>query len=243
VFSAHAYLLPYLEQENLKNRIDYNSAPTTYSVANGPTYDGSANFEAARTVVKVFLCPADVGGGRVPGSQYAATSYAANSGSGTVDVGTLANADGVFFLGSTVGFRDITDGTSNTAAFSERTLGTGSAGGDTQRLILERPPGSNPTVSDCAAGSGGWFASRGEKWIFGNYGYTIYNHYYPPNSPSWDCMNVQQQKALATARGRHPGGVMVLFCDGGVRFVPNAIDFSIWRALATRAGGEVSSDW
>src|SRR4051794_27457535 len=52
VFSTHAYLLPYLEQENLKNRIDYNSAPTTYSVANGPTYDGSANFEAARTVVK-----------------------------------------------------------------------------------------------------------------------------------------------------------------------------------------------
>src|SRR3954452_2465177 len=87
VFSAHAYLLPYIEQDNLRNLIDFTSAPVTYSVAAGPTYDGTANLPAAKTVVKVFLCPADPTDGRVPGLPYGATSYAANAGSGTVDLG------------------------------------------------------------------------------------------------------------------------------------------------------------
>ena len=55
---------------------------TTFAVAGGPTYDGSANYPAATTVVKTFLCPADPAGDRVPGSPYGATSYAANAGSG-----------------------------------------------------------------------------------------------------------------------------------------------------------------
>ena len=41
VFSAHARLLPFIEQENLRNLIDFSAAPTTFSVAGGPTYDGS----------------------------------------------------------------------------------------------------------------------------------------------------------------------------------------------------------
>ena len=41
------------------------------------------------------------------------------------------------------------------------------------------------------------------------------------------------------ARSLHPGGVNVLFCDGHVAFVRDAIDPRLWRGLATRAGGEV----
>jgi prepilin-type N-terminal cleavage/methylation domain-containing protein/prepilin-type processing-associated H-X9-DG protein len=243
VFSAHANLLPFLEQDALGGRIDFNSAPTTYSVAGGPTYDGAANYPVATMTVKTFICPADIGNGRVAGLPFGATSYAANAGSGTVDLGTLAGADGVFFLGSSLGFRDLTDGSSQKAAFSERTLGPGAAGSDRQRLILERPAGGNPRPADCDAATGNWFPERGGKWILGNYGNTLYNHYYPPNAANWDCMNIQQQKALATARSLHPGGVMVLFCDGGVRFVPNGIDQQVWRALATRAGGEITCSW
>ena len=55
---------------------------TTFSVAVGRTYDGSANYPAATTTVKTFLCPADPAGERVPGLPYGATSYAANAGSG-----------------------------------------------------------------------------------------------------------------------------------------------------------------
>src|SRR5690606_12151353 len=70
LFSAQAFLLPYLEQGNLENLIDYNSAPTTFSIP-GTTYDGSPNLPAARTVVTVYQCPSDPAGGRVAGSEFA----------------------------------------------------------------------------------------------------------------------------------------------------------------------------
>jgi prepilin-type N-terminal cleavage/methylation domain-containing protein len=241
-FSPHAYLLPFVEQEGLRNLIDFSAAPSTFSVAGGPAYDGSRNDPAATTPVRTFLCPADAWD-RVPGLPYGATNYVACAGSGTLALGSLAQGDGVFFLGSAIGFRDLADGSSQTSAFSERTLGPGMAGGTRERLILERPAGTDPTPADCVSGNGSWNAERGAKWILGNYGNTLYNHYYPPNAAgAWDCMNVQQQKALTAARSAHPGGVLVLFCDGGVRFVPDGVSPQVWRAYATRSGGEVIGD-
>ena len=240
VFSAHAYLLPYLEQENLQRAIDFTVAPVSFSIAGGPTYDGSANLPAATTVVKTYLCPADPSGNRVPGSAFGATSYAANAGCGNVDFGTLNQADGVFFLASTIGFRDLLDGSSNTVAFSERTIGPGTVGSDRGRLILERPAGGVPNAAGCASASSTWNTERGAKWILGNYGNTLYNHALPPNaSTEWDCMDIRQQKGRFAARSAHTGGVMVLCCDGGVRFVADSTSLDIWQALATRAGGEV----
>lgn len=241
VFSAHAHLLPFLEQENLQRAIDFSAAPVTFAVAGGPTYDGSINLPAATTAVKTYLCPADPGGDRVSGVPFGATSYAANAGSGAVDFGSLTGADGVFFLGSAVGFRDLLDGSSQTAAFSERTVGPGQAGGDRGRLILERSPGADTSTTGCDTGAGTWNPERGAKWILGNYGNTLYNHVLPPNPVgSWDCMDVRQQRGRLAARSGHPGGVSVLFCDGGVRFVPDGTSGEVWRALATRAGSEVA---
>jgi hypothetical protein len=34
------------------------------------------------------------------------------------------------------------------------------------------------------------------------------------------------------------GGVNVLMGDGGMRFISDSIDEDIWRAMATRGGGE-----
>jgi prepilin-type N-terminal cleavage/methylation domain-containing protein/prepilin-type processing-associated H-X9-DG protein len=46
----------------------------------------------------------------------------------------------------------------------------------------------------------------------------------------------------AAARSRHPGGVNAAMCDASVRFVTDGIDLRIWRALATREGGEVEAN-
>ena len=43
------------------------------------------------------------------------------------------------------------------------------------------------------------------------------------------------------ARGYHPGGVNVGFCDGSVRFIKNTVSFPTYQALSTTAGGEVLS--
>ena len=85
-----------------------------------------------------------------------------------------------------------------------------------------------------------WNPERGAKWILGNYGNTLYNHDLSPNPPGvWDCMDVRQQKGRLAARSGHPGGVVVLFCDGGVRFVADGTSADVWQGLATRAGGEI----
>ena len=192
--------------------------------------------------MRIFVCPADPTAGRVPGLPFAGTSYAANAGSGA-NSGLLATADGVFFLGSAIRFADLTDGTTQTAAFSERPLGEGGIGpGDPRRVMLEIPGGGNTTASTCQPGAGTWNTERGAKWVVGNYGNTLYNHAASPNPIGWDCLNATQQKGTIAARSGHSGGVNVLFCDGGVRFVRDAVALAAWQALATRAGNEVVSD-
>jgi hypothetical protein len=53
----------------------------------------------------------------------------------------------------------------------------------------------------------------------------------------------QPTYAAVTSRSYHPGGVQITLVDGSARFVSNTIELSIWRALATRAGGETVADF
>jgi prepilin-type N-terminal cleavage/methylation domain-containing protein/prepilin-type processing-associated H-X9-DG protein len=243
VFSPLAYLLPYLEEDSLEGQIDLSSAPTSLVIAGVP-YSGTRNLAAATQAVIVFQCPSDVASGRVPGSTYGATNFVANAGSGLLDNGSLNEADGVFFLASCVGFQNLLDGSSHTAAFSERMLGTGQTflgptPSQAALYMLELGPGVDVSPSACASlGTGDWYSQRGAKWILGNYGNTLYNHFYTPNAPQWDCMNLAQQKALTAARSYHPSGVNLLYCDGSLRFIEDSIDPLLWRAAATRAGNE-----
>ncbi|MBA3312105.1 MAG: DUF1559 domain-containing protein [Planctomycetota bacterium] len=247
VFSAHAFLLPFVEQANLQSLVNFSSAPTPFSIGGGIVFDGAANHRAATTVIPFLLCPSDGGDGRVPGSEFAATSYAVNAGSGAKNYGSLDDADGVFYRGSRVGFAALLDGSSNTAAFSERLIGTGGAidagsPTDADHDMLELPGATDPTESACAStASASWFTERGGKWILGNYGNTIYNHALPPNAAVWDCMDMRQQKARTAARSAHAGGVHVTACDGSVRFVADAVAISAWRALATRTGSDLTT--
>jgi prepilin-type processing-associated H-X9-DG protein len=49
------------------------------------------------------------------------------------------------------------------------------------------------------------------------------------------------QREFNAARGQHPGGVNVLFCDGSVKFIKNSVSIPTWRALSTQDAGEVVS--
>jgi prepilin-type processing-associated H-X9-DG protein len=46
---------------------------------------------------------------------------------------------------------------------------------------------------------------------------------------------------MTTANSRHPSGVNVTLADGSVRFVKSSVDLGTWRAIGTRAYGEVVS--
>jgi prepilin-type N-terminal cleavage/methylation domain-containing protein len=248
VVSAPARLLAYVEQEGLQRLVD----PDGTLAAGGP------NDNAAKNRVGLLICPSDPANGRVSGSAYFGINYAACNGTGTTfDAAgnvagylTIGTGNGVFAQVPTR-IADVTDGLSNTAAFSESLIGNGATltGVPTSpqliRLaVLEVAGGNDPTPADCDAGNGTWSVRRGEQWINGHYGNTLYNHYYGPNrADRWDCGNASHNKGLTAARSNHTGGVNLLLCDGGVRFVGNGVALPTWRSLATRAGGEVVGNY
>jgi len=241
VFSAQSQLLPFVEQSNLHNLLDFDRPPLTFD----SFAEAAENEEAAKTSIPLFLCPSDAD--TVPGSEFGAISYPACAGTGLVNNGSIEEADGIIYGISSTEFADITDGTSHTAAFSESVLGNGddstaAAPQDPMRQVIELSGGTPTTPAACSTTSN-FVGDRGSKWINGHFADTLYNHFYPPNSQTPDCNNEFRNFALTAARSMHPGGVQLALCDGSVQFISENINLEIWRALATRSGGEVVGEF
>ncbi|MES2790810.1 MAG: DUF1559 domain-containing protein [Planctomycetota bacterium] len=244
VFSVQCHILPYIDGGNLYNLVNFNVAPNFGT----PAMPMTQNEIAVRTVIPSYLCPSDFG--RVNGSVFGPTNYAASTGSGIGAASSIRTGDGVMFSGSSVRFRDVTDGLSNTACFSETILGMGGnpsspSGPATkpEEEVLELSGATPTTDAACVPGGGTWSGMRGAKWMNGHFGDTLYNHYYPPNSSRSDCGNASHNYGLTAARSRHEGGVHVLLADGSCRFVSENLNLSIWNGIATRAGSEVLADF
>src|SRR5688572_9841513 len=195
-FSTQAHLLPYLEQENLQDLIDFTQSTST-----------GVNLAAANVDVKLFQCPTDGSRGRVPGSTFGGCNYVANVGTG-VNNGDYLTGDGVFLLDRPIGFGDLRDGASNTAALSESLIGDGQTTAIDPRRQAVQLSGSTPTAPS-ACGSGPYTGKRGDRWINGGYLATLYNHHFPPNTPAYDCLNASNNFGLKAARSDHSGGVTV----------------------------------
>ncbi len=252
VHSALSRLLPYCEQDSLRQLVDYTTTIST-----------GTNVTAHSFRLPFGVCPSDPANGVVPGDVRQGTNYLVNNGTGTLRdaAGNVTHTvhlnigDGLFQL-TPRRFADAIDGLSNTAAFSESTLGdgiiptAGVAPPDARKVVLRLPTitteaynGSSrsPDMPSLCQSPGTWTADRAGQWLNGHLTYTIYNHHYTPNQTgAWDCKNSSNSQALIAARSYHTGGVNVLLGDGSVRFVSNTIAIAPWRALATIAGGEVN---
>jgi prepilin-type N-terminal cleavage/methylation domain-containing protein len=251
-WSILAQLNPYLEQTAIYNQMNLNEPMYVL-----PTLTISTDNQfAVQQTVNLFLCPADKmqpieGNYGVP--VFGPSNYCASIGSGTTSggppYGSPWGADGMFQAAIYGTFAEITDGLSNTASFSESTLGEGpttvigAMPGTAQSASAHVNPPLTPTA--CANPSiWNYYDLRGFSWASGSC--VTYNHYYPPNSPQYDCsatlltpgQQLYTDVAFKAARSNHPGGVNSLLADGAVRFVTNGVDPNTWTALSTRAGGE-----
>ena len=235
-----------------------------------PTFDPQTfqimppNREAVAITVNTFLCPSDL---RQPvtASVYGVdnpgpTNYAFCTGTGeaygSAPLGSLWNTNGPFMARKKHSLSAITDGTSNTVMISESTLGTGAEGTSTDpkdHRTNYAYAGSVTALTESACESAmQWNVDyrRGFTWATGEYRCAAYNHFYTPNAKVYDCIAnngnyVTEEGAtsfgLRAARSWHTGGVNAALLDGSVRFVSETVALNIWRAYATRNGGEAAS--
>jgi type II secretory pathway pseudopilin PulG len=210
-----AFILPYLEEDNLYRQINFKL-----------DVGDPANAAIRTTILKKFLCPSDVpppfftvtDGGSNSWTM-ASASYVACNGDDGVDDFTTPPHTGPF-IRAVKGFRatDITDGLSNTMFVGDRTsklsyctwMG-GPTGALNPFLLAPGNFGAEVTLLMCHAGPTG------------------------PNSPGvFDADSTSSP---------HRIGVPFVFGDGSVHFLSNSIDINTWMALATRAGGDLVGDY
>ena len=218
-------LLPFIEQDALHDQLGV--ASDQWGVFDGTNVD---QIRLGRTIIDGYLCPSDSGpdfNDRRNGTfdqDVARSNYVGIDGS---RIAGTNGGDGMLFYGSSLGLRDVIDGSSNTLIVGEREylnghiasvwIGTTSAG---------TPRGWSNRHYTLA--SAGFRASGQDGKVNGAHG----------NATS----------------SQHPGGAQFLFCDGSVHFLSETTSVSTgdnasrthnnyrWKGvldrLAARADGE-----
>jgi prepilin-type N-terminal cleavage/methylation domain-containing protein len=235
-FSAISRLLPYLEQEDAYNRIDF-TLPVSH-----PRNDAARMLE-----IPGLRCPSD-SSNNISGLG-GSLNYYTNKGNGIIWQGPVGvNAafpeqNGVMYFQSNVRMRDVSDGTSHTSAFCERVLsdGNNSVVSPVADVFFSPavPTNQDEAISICAALDIGNLANQfpfftGAPWMSGHH---TYLHVDGPNTRT--CGFFLVERGTFSASSRHHGGVFMSLVDGSVRFVANDVERSVWRGLGSRNGGEV----
>ncbi len=238
--SAHARLLPFIEQAQLFALVNFNV-----------DYTDASNDVAEFTEVQAFRCPSDPT--KLPASVGGRNNYYWNAGNGVVMYTSGATGqpspNGIVFLNKKFRFNDIIDGLSNTSAMAEKITGDGSNGISTAKIDTYRP-GTYPNNADeattqCNAADVTNLAQQGYSnvggpWLQQYHSTNQFNHVLPPNGRS--CM-FPPGRIATTANSHHTGGVQIMLCDGSVRFISENIDIGNWRKLGSIDGGEVLGEF
>lgn len=255
MWSAQARLLPYLEQSAMFALINFN---TDYNVA-------LSSGQAVKTMRPApYLCPNEINDTARLGANgdpvHYPLSYGFNVGVWLVFTPSGgSNPDGAIFPNSRTKPADFRDGLSNTLMASEVKAFTPyvrNSGDET----MQAPA----TPADLLPLIGGSERKLGEQlhentghteWVDGRTHQAHFTATFTPNTEVlfesggrvYDIDYNSQQEgrspslrtfAAVTSRSYHPGVVNSAMMDGSVRSFSDGIELSVWRALATRAGGE-----
>ena len=246
-WSLSARLLPYLEEQVVSQQIDY-------SVPYGNTFLADGR-QLGEVRVPMFLCPTEQRDElRIDGDERIyPINYGANLGIWRVfDLVQGLGSDGAFQPNVPTKPSTISDGLSSTLMFAEVRAYTPylrDGGGGTATIV-------NDETAIC--GLGGQFKtdSGHTEWVDGRVHQTGFTAIFPPNTRvpcdqsgetydvDWTSTREGRSDTAATysavtSRSYHSGNIVnTAKMDGSVDAVNGDIDLLVWRALATREGGE-----
>jgi type II secretory pathway pseudopilin PulG len=227
-WGPQARLLPFIEQGNLQNLIDW-----------GQPYSSQPNVSSVR--VPTFLCPSEVNDR--PRNSHYPLNYAGNFGLWFVfDPATNQGGEGAFYPNSRLADRSFTDGLSNSIGFSEVKAFQPYLSGGTGPV---QPPSSPNDI----AGYGGSFRpeSGHTEWVEGRIHQDGFTFTFSPNTSvpytsggvayDVDWFSAQEARTAdptygaVTSRSYHTGLVNSLLMDGSVRSISENIGLITWRLL------------
>lgn len=255
-------MLAYLEQTSLYEQISgpSNFGGTSYP-AWGPCMWSYGNYAPWATQVPCLICPSDPGAPTRSSTTDGWLNYHMCQGDAIASINTGAPPPrGMFGWNNNIQMMQITDGTSNTLAVSERAICTVSAkvkGGSAGNITSIA---SNPSQCYAQVGPGGTYIGAtvchaGRRWQDGNCGFQGFNTVLPPNGPTCQTGTWDGDNGVYPPSSYHPGGVVGVMADGSARFFADTIDtgnlaaaaptasgtqspYGVWGALGSRAGDE-----
>jgi hypothetical protein len=254
-WSATSRILPFIEQENLARQIDFNQPYSTQPAITSKR-------------IATYICPAEIndkGSGTDPvyGNKNWTLDYAVNLGTWpvlTAKATAMLVGDGAFCPNR--GFRpaDFIDGMSNTLGMSEVKAYTNRVSSTPNTTVYAVPPPAPSSPADILAYPLAAFDPTKythAEWVDGKVHETGFTTVFTPNTlvpyvsggATYDVdfvtateANTGDTYAAVTSRSYHTGLVNALLMDGSVRSVRNDIATAMWRAMGTRAGGEVVNE-
>lgn len=250
-------LLPYLDLSTVYNAINAGSPTANPPINMSP--NSRQNSTVMSTVLSAFVCPSDA---EAISTVASFCSYRFNLGNCRPEPPPRLLPLGAFTPDEVSHVADFTDGLSATIGFSERIVGSQSTS-TFQRardfwganiLGLFPVENDNDVLAVCRTLTtypGAFVTDLGSTWMTSSNKNTWYNHVAPPNDNGSDCVsgNVMSSHAdycyfcSVGSRSYHSGGVNSLLMDGSVRFFTNGIALPVWRALGTRAGGDLIGEF
>lgn len=230
----HARILPYLEQSSLYDRV---SAVMGTDIG---TQNSAEQILAGRTTrISAFQCPTHPGGSisNTAKNGYQLSTYNAVCGTTTFNsdqadesTDVAYNGNGMFFLNSKIRFGDVTDGTTNTFLIAEVQDDLGGAN-TTATPNSSRWRGSDRRYNFSAGGDGNPPTDVSE--------YLVGMENDDPINANTRDANGHFSNDGEYAGSYHTGGCQFALTDGSVRFISQNINMTTYRALASRANGEV----
>ena len=265
-FTAHAYLLPFIEQDSLYDRMQVNvsdlpNASEVRKAAPGLTSTRAVNAVisngefAKGQVIPAFICPEEPSPsgstGRSEFSLFGAPNWAVSNYAANFmvfgDPIPSVRVPGDIARRSTEGstrLAQISDGSSNTLLFGERYATCGFTGStsnpSTGTSLWANSNGFQPSI--CMNSSNPKPPSQTRPP--GNVDprlLAFYNNYEPclpfQGSVDWNFECFPER-----GQALHSGGMNISLGDGSVRFIQESVDQVVWAALCDPSDGTVQGD-